>query len=364
MHARTPFRFSASPVALVSHAFCRFVCALLLCGFAVPLAAQNRDDKQTPETRKANERAESDARQNQSNAAESPAATVQQGSEIDDDKDIFINTDLVTFNVSVSDVYDRSVQGLKQEHFRILDNKIPQEIAMFSDEDAPVSLGVIFDVSGSMSGTKISNARDALKSFVETSHEADEYFLVGFNSRAQLLLDRTRDSDALLAKLTFVETKGNTALYDATYLGIEKVVRGVHPKKAVLLLSDGQDNNSRYTFREVQKLLKESGVIIYAIGILGGGSGTDDMRGQSYLEELAGVSGGKAFFPSSPMEMNDTFERIAIELRSQYAISYRPTNFTLDGKWHNVKVKVTPPRGMSRLFVRTREGYYATAGSK
>ncbi len=272
-----------------------------------------------------------------------------------------VNSDLITLTVTVTDMYGRFVTGLGKNAFNIFDDKQQQEISFFSDEDAPVSLGVIFDVSGSMSGEKISRAREALSRFIDTSHTSDEYFLIGFNSRAQLLLDRTRDSNALMDKLTFVPTKGQTALYDACYLGVEKVTRGTHQKRAVLLISDGQDNSSRYTFSELRRLLKESDVIIYAVGILSGHDDTSSlgMGGRSILDELSGVSGGKAFFPSTAAEMNDTFERIALELRNQYSIGYRPSNFTSDGKWHKIKVKVDPPRGLPRLFVRSKEGYYA-----
>src|SRR5687767_8103513 len=182
----------------------------------------------------------------------------------DDTKPVIVHSDLITLTVTVTDTYGRFVTGLGKNAFTIFDDKTQQEISFFSDEDAPVSLGVVFDVSGSMGGDKIMRAREALAKFVDTSHSRDEYFLIGFNSRAQLLLDHTRDSDALLNKLTFVQTKGQTALYDATYLGVERVTRGAHKKRAVLLISDGQDNSSRYTFSELKRLLKESDVIIYA----------------------------------------------------------------------------------------------------
>jgi Ca-activated chloride channel family protein len=283
----------------------------------------------------------------------------------DDTKPVIVHTDLVTLTVTVTDTYGRFVTGLGKNAFSIVDDKTQQEITFFSDEDAPVSLGVVFDVSGSMGGDKISKAREALAKFIDTSHARDEYFLIGFNNRAQLLLDHTRDSDALLDKLTYVQTKGQTALYDATYLGVERVARGVHPKRAILLISDGQDNSSRYTFTELRRLLKESDVIIYAVGIV---DGHDDSQlgytGRAILEELAGVSGGKAFFPSTSAEMNDTFERIALELRTQYSIGFRPTSFANDGKWHKLKIKVQPPRGFPRLFVRGREGYFATTAPR
>jgi Ca-activated chloride channel family protein len=286
--------------------------------------------------------------------------------EVDDKTPVITNTDLITFNVTVTDIYGRFVSGLGKNAFSIFDDKQQQEITFFSDEDSPVSVGILFDVSGSMSGDKVRRARDALAHFVQTSHDRDEYFLIGFNSRAQLLMDRTRDGQAVLDKLTFVQTKNNTALYDACYLGVERVQRGTHPKRALLLISDGQDNNSRYTFSELRRVLKESDVVLYAIGILGGSDvgSSLGMEGQGILDELAAVSGGKAFYPRSAPEMDDIFEQIALELRHQYSIGYRPPNFTNDGKWHKIKVKVAPPRGLPRLFWRTKEGYYAIANPK
>ena len=296
-----------------------------------------------------------------------PAGDAQkQGKDVPDNTTLTTNVDLVNLTVTVTDTYGRYVSGLNKNAFAIFDEKQQQEITFFSDDDAPVSVGVIFDVSGSMSGDKIRRAREALSRFIQTSHNSDEYFLIGFNQRAQLLLDKTRDGQAVLDKLTFVQTKGQTALYDACYLGVEKVQRGVHPKRALLLISDGQDNNSRYTFTELRKLLKESDVTLYGIGILSGSDAGSSMgmEGQGTLDELANVSGGKAFFPRSAAEMDDIFEQIALELRHQYSIGYRPPNFVSDGKWHKIKVKVTPPRGLPRLFVRSKEGYYSLVNSK
>lgn len=288
------------------------------------------------------------------------------GTEIDEKIPVITNTDLITFTVTVTDIYGRFVSGLSKNAFSILDDKQQQEITFFSDDDSPVSVGVIFDVSGSMSGDKVRRARDALAHFIQTSHDRDEYFLIAFNSRAQLLMDRTRDGNSVLDKLTFVQTKSNTALYDACYLGVERVQRGTHAKRALLLISDGQDNNSRYTFNELRRVLKESDVVLYAIGILGGSDvgSSLGMEGQGILDELAGVSGGKAFYPRGPAEMDDIFEQIALELRHQYSIGYRPAKFMNDGKWHRIKVKVNPPRGLPRLFVRSKEGYYAIANPK
>lgn len=303
-----------------------------------------------------------DAQQQQTGKSAAPAPSPSGSPQKqNDDGPIIVNTDLITLTVTVTDQYGRFVSGLSKKHFQVFDEKEEQNIEYFSDDDAPVTVGVIFDVSGSMSGEKISRARIALSRFIETSHKMDEYFLIGFNSRAQLLIDRTRDGNAVLDKLTFVEPRSQTALYDACYLGVEKVMRGTHQKRALLLISDGQDNNSRYTFNELRRLLKESDVVLYSIGILGGNDPGSSlgMQGQGLLDELSSVSGGKAFFPNTAAEMDEIFERIALELRHQYSIGYRPANFVNDGKWHKLKVKVVPPRGLPRLFVRSREGYYA-----
>jgi Ca-activated chloride channel family protein len=336
---------------------------VLISIFSLDTRAQDSPEK--PAAKPATEHAGEPAGSPTPPAAD-PSSQQKTGIELDQKGVVITNTDLITFTVTVTDTYGRYVSGLGKSAFTVLDEKKPQEITFFSDDDAPVSVGVLFDVSGSMSGDKIKRARDALSKFIQTSHNSDEYFLIAFNSRAQLLLDKTRDGNAVLDKLMFVQTRNNTALYDACYLGVEKVQRGAHPKRALLLISDGQDNNSRYTFNELRRLLKESDVTLYGVGILSGSDAGSSMgmEGQGILDELASVSGGKAFFPRSNAEMDDIFEQIALELRHQYSIGYKPVNFANDGRWHKIKVKVNPPRGLPRLFVRSKEGYYAVPGSR
>lgn len=297
-------------------------------------------------------------------AAQTPEATPPPEDDVTR-RPIPIRTDLVSLTLTVTDLYGRYVSGLTRNAFTIIDNNQEQEITYFSDADAPVSVGVVFDVSGSMTGEKIMKARNALKRFIASSHPSDEYFLIAFNNRAQLLLDRTRDGEALVEKLTLVQPRQNTALYDAVYLGIERVTRGAHQKRALLIISDGQDNASRYNFGEVRRLMKESDVVTYAVGIIDAGDANSQlgMQGQAFLDELTSVTGGKSFYPNSAVEMDEIFERIALELRHQYSIGYTPTDFQPDGKWRKVKVKIKPPRGLPRLTVRGREGYYATPAS-
>ena len=283
----------------------------------------------------------------------------------DPDGPVRIKTDLVTLTLTVTDQFGRYVSGLNKNAFTILDNNKEQDISFFSDSDAPVSVGILFDVSGSMSKDKIVKARNALERFIATSHPNDEYFLIAFNNRAQLLMDRTRDGDAVVRQLTLVQPKENTALYDAVYLGIERVTRGSHQKRALLIISDGQDNASRYNFGEVRRLMKESDVVTYSVGIMDKSDNNSSlgMQGQAFLDEISSVTGGKSFYPETNVEMDEIFERIALELRHQYSIGYIPRDFQLDGKWRKVKTKIKPPRGLPRLTVRAREGYYATPTS-
>lgn len=282
-------------------------------------------------------------------------AGVQQHIRAQDASSIVINSDLVNLTVTVVDRKGQLITDLGKDAFSIYENSRKQTIHFFSREDAPVSVGIIFDVSGSMSPQKIDRARLALQRFIETSSNQDEYFLIAFNQRAELLADRTRNADALLNQLRSVQPKGQTALYDACYLGLEKVMRGTHRKRALLLLTDGEDNSSHYKLSELSGLVKESDVSIYAVGMI------EDMNlfSREILGDLAALTGGKAFFPDSDEELPEVFEKIALELRSQYAIAYRPENSTADGKLRRVKVKLQLPNGGPKLIVRSKEGYYA-----
>lgn len=272
---------------------------------------------------------------------------------------ILFNTDLVTMTVSVTDANGRYVCGLEKKDFSVSDNKVAQEIMFFSDDDLAASVGIVFDVSGSMSGQNLMKAKEALAGFIQTSHPNDEYFLFDFSARPRLLLNRMLDGDAVLRKLTYVEPHGQTALYDAAYMALAQLSNATWRKRAVLIISDGQDNDSRYTFTELRRALKESDVTVYALGTNPNANTREEMYGRLVLEELASTSGGKAFFPRNSEQMAEAFEHIALELRHQYSIGYRPVNFIADRKWHRVKVKVRPPTELKRVFVRNPEGYYA-----
>lgn len=281
------------------------------------------------------------------------------------DEQLIVNTDLISFNVTVMDKFGHCINGLPQTAFTVFDEKRPQDISFFVEDDSPISIGIVFDLTGSMTEEKVRRAREAIARFMETSHKDDEYFLLTLREGGVFLsLDWTRDQEALIARLTGVAPGGNTAFYDACYLGVNKALRGAHTRRALLLISDGQDNSSRYTFEELSAMLKETDVIIYSIGIAETDNEYLTLYGEEILRDMAAVTGGKFFQPRTTEEMYDVFEHIALELRRQYAIGYRPTNLTADGKWRRIKVKVAPPPGSPRLFVRHRSGYYAPASPR
>lgn len=274
-----------------------------------------------------------------------------------------VDVDLVQINVTVTDNINRFVTSLEREHFRLYEDRVEQQIEYFSSEDVPLSLGIIFDVSGSMK-EKASIARDAAATFLRTGSPLDEHFLIAFNSSPELLQDFTNDISSLQNQLIFTETRGMTALYDAVYLGLEKLRDGINTKKALLVITDGEDNHSRYTFSNVREFVKESDVQIYAIGIVDSYSSQLAMgrAGRANIDELSETTGGRAFFPNSVFELEDITQKIAIELKNQYVLGYFSTNKNTNGNWREVEVDVEPPRGLPRLTVRAKRGYYGPVG--
>ncbi len=272
---------------------------------------------------------------------------------------IRMNVDLVLVPVTVTDPLSRLVTGLEKEDFKVYENNHEQEITSFANEDAPVSIGIIFDLSGSMT-SKLLRARAAILQFIKTANPQDEFFVIGFNVRPELLVDFTSSVDAIEARLANIQSGNATALLDAIYLGVDKMREAKHERKALLIVSDGGDNASRYTEGEVRAEVREADVQIYAIGIFDPYADTPEERaGPMLLNELCEETGGRMFRVDNVDEMGDVAEKISNELRDQYVLGYRPKNLTRDGKWRKVKVRVNPPPGLPPLTVYARTGYYA-----
>jgi Ca-activated chloride channel family protein len=274
-------------------------------------------------------------------------------------KPIHVETDLVLVSVTVTDPMNRLVTGLERENFRVLEQNQPQEIKHFSSEDAPISLGVIFDLSGSMKN-KIDKAKEAVVEFFKTANPQDEFFIVTFSDKPELLHDFTTSIEDIQGRLVTAIPNGRTALLDAIYDGIHKMKDAKNTKKALLVISDGGDNRSRFTDGEIKKLIREADVQIYSIGIFDMVRSTpEEISGPELLAEISDETGGRLFTISDPSELADTAVKIGVELRNQYVLGYRPTNAAHDGRWRKLKVKLLTPKGLPTLNVHARAGYYA-----
>jgi Ca-activated chloride channel family protein len=276
-------------------------------------------------------------------------------------KPIVKSVDLVLVNVTVTDDWNRIVTGLEKENFAVVEGNEVQEVRTFSSEDAPISLGVIFDMSGSMA-EKITKAREAVVEFFKTANPQDEFFMITFNDRPELMADFTTSVEEVQGKLIFTVPRGKTALLDAIYMGLNKMKDAHNTKKALLIISDGGDNHSRYTENEIKSGVKEADVQIYAIGLYTvNPTQPEEAAGPGLLTDITEVTGGRAFTISNPNELADVATKIGIELRNQYVLAYRPTNKTRDGHWRKIKVKLIPPKGLPHLNVFAKTGYYAPA---
>ena len=273
-----------------------------------------------------------------------------------------IDVDLALLNVTVTDPYNRLVTGLEPDNFRVFEDNVEQEVVTFSAEDVPISIGVIFDYSGSMSN-KVGKAREAALQFFKTANPQDEFFLVSFNERAELTSSFTNSVEDLQSRMMLTVPKGRTALLDAIYLGLSQM-RGAHnAKRALLILSDGGDNHSRYNENDIKRLVKEADTQLYAIGIfdpLGYRNRTpEELNGPSLLSEVTEMTGGRVFAVEKLEDLPDIASKIGMELRNQYVLGYRPSNKAHDARWRKVKIKLRAPRGLPPLSVYCKTGYYA-----
>jgi VWFA-related protein len=275
---------------------------------------------------------------------------------------IRVDSTLVLIPVTVTDPMNRFVTGLEKENFKVFEAGKEQELSQFSSEDAPLSVGVVFDCSGSM-GHKLEKSRQAVSQFFKTANPEDEFFLVQFHDSAELIQPFTTSLEEIQNRLTFTQSRGRTALLDAIYLALHETKKAKNPRKALLVISDGGDNNSRYTEGEIKNLVKEADTQIYAIGIYEPAESrartAEELAGPGLLTDIAEQTGGRQYAVENLNELPDIAAKIGVELRNQYILGYSPQNQDHDGKYRRVQVKLIQPRGLPPLRAFWRLGYYA-----
>jgi Ca-activated chloride channel homolog len=255
---------------------------------------------------------------------------------------------MVQVPVTVTDLRGMPVLGLPASSFRVFEDESPRSIAAVSVSEAPISAGIVFDTSRSMR-PRMEHSREALEGFLKTSAPADEFFLVRFSDKPQLLTHFTRQPDDILSSLASVEAKGWTALNDAVMLAAQTVRKGQHARHVLVVITDGDDNNSRYSDTELVSLLREADVQVYAISLI---------ERSRFLQRICEETGGRSIWVHRLADLPSAMEDLSRQIRSEYLISFRPGDGRDDGRYHKVRIEVDPPEGMSRVFASWRRGYY------
>ena len=273
---------------------------------------------------------------------------------------LILNTELVSITVSVTDQQGRYFTGLDRNSFSIFEDGIAQEIAFFGVDDGPASIGIVFDHSGSMKGERNNRAKEALARLIQSGHPQDEYSLVAFSDRIHTVMERVYDGEVLTRAVDNTSSQGNTILFDAVAKAVDLVKKGRWAKRALIIISDGEDNQSRITLRKLRQQLSESGVTVYAV--ITEASNLPRVWGAEDLRSLSAYTGGMAHSPENIDQVDAAFDRIALEMRQRYSVGYLPTSIRDDRKWRSLKVKLAPPPGAPKLSVRSKAGYYPIPG--
>ena len=289
---------------------------------------------------------------------DTPGQPIKQG------QSVHLDVELALVNITVTDPYDRLVTGLEPDNFRVFEDNIEQEVVTFSSEDVPISIGIILDLSGSMTN-KVGKAKEAAVQFFKTANPQDEFFLVTFNEHAQLTSTFTSDVEDIEGRILSMSAKGRTALLDAIYLGLVQMKEAHNARRALLIISDGGDNSSRYSEKDIKRLVREADTQLYSVGIFDGVESRsrtpEELHGPSLLSELTELTGGRAFSVESPNELPDIAAKVGTELRNQYILGYHPSNKAHDARWRKIKIKLHPPKGLPPLTAYAKTGYYAPA---
>ncbi len=275
--------------------------------------------------------------------------------------DLRVDVPLVEIPVHVTTPLGASVTTLKKGNFRVFEDDVEQDITHFAMDDAPLSIGLVFDSSGSMAH-KIRKSSEAAAAFFKTANPEDEFFLVEFNEKPKLAVPFTQNSDEIYKRIVRAKPMGRTSLLDAIRLSLSQMKQAKHLRKAVVIFSDGGDNRSRYTETEVMEAMREADVQVYALGIfdLDGRKATlEERNGPQLLANLAAETGGRHFPVEHLEDLPAVCARIGNELRNQYLLGYAPTNAGRDGKYRRVKVVLNDPESAPPLRAYHRQGYYA-----
>lgn len=277
---------------------------------------------------------------------------------------IVVDTTLVVIPVTVTDPMNRFVLGLEKKDFSIFEDGIEQKITHFSGEDAPLSVGILFDTSGSMD-LKTDTSHSAVSELLKTMNAQDEMFLIQFSDKPEVVQEFTSQTKDIEDRMKTLKTGGLTALLDSVELGVREMKKAKNPRKALVVVSDGGDNNSRYTATDIKDVVKEADTQIYAMGVFEPNFfpqlSAEVVSGPRLLAQIADQTGGRAFGASQFSQLPGIAEKIAIELRNQYVLAYSPTNSERDGRYRKVEVKMRQPKGLPALKARWRLGYYAPA---
>ena len=272
-----------------------------------------------------------------------------------------VGVDLVLVPVTVIDEMNRPVMGLDKEHFTVYENNDPQQITLFTEEDTPMSVGLLLDVSKSMSN-KFVTERAAVESFFNNANPKDDYFVVTFADRPKLLTNASQSIEEIQEKLAANIPEGQTALLDAVYLAMSKMRSAKHDRRVLLIISDGGDNHSRYGLKEIKSLVAESNVQVYSIGIFDGAvfRSFEEFMGKRWLGEITDVTGGRTVAAGKLRKLPDIAASLSREMRNQYVIGYRPSSPPSDSKWRRIRVQVTPPSSSGKVHAYYKKGYMAS----
>jgi Ca-activated chloride channel homolog len=276
---------------------------------------------------------------------------------------IQVSVNLVVLHTTVLDDRGRFAEGLKEENFRVFEDKAQQKLSLFKREDIPVSMGLVIDNSGSMR-EKRPRVNEAAITLVQASNKDDEAFVVNFNDDFYLDLDKdfTNSISELKEALERIDSRGSTALYDALIGSLDHLKKASKDKRVLLVVTDGEDNTSRNNLEKTIREIQRTNTVIYTIGLLGEEKGKNKTKAKKALQQIATASGGLAFFPESVDDVHNICEQVAHDIRNQYTLGYYPTNDRRDGSYRSVQVDIIPPRGRGKLVARTRNGYYSPGG--